>query len=214
MAKEDTELRSFLEWQNEFHVKIRQSLRQIQPPVGLKTRILARRTPAVKIIWWKRPELMALAAAVAILIGSLAFWLPSPGSNSFADYHARMAKTALREYRMNMVSSDPSQIRSFLAGHGHPADYEIPEKISKLSGAGCALLRWNDHPVSLVCLRQPNQDLLWLFVAKADVFKKQATVSKPEFRQTGKLASVTWTARGLTYILAGFGDKNLVKSYL
>jgi hypothetical protein len=214
MALVDSELRSWLDRQSDFHVKTRQAIRRIQPPGDLKARILAGRLPEAKIIWWKRPELMALAAALVLLCGLLVFWMPSAGRDKFADYHARMAKTALRDYRMNMVANDTAQIRSFLADHGHPANYQMPDRLGKLPGAGCALLRWNDHPVSLVCLRQPNQDLLWLFVAKVDSFKNLPATSKPEFRQTGKLATATWNRQGLTYILAGIGDKNLIEKYL
>lgn len=214
MAQSDAGLQSWLVRQGDFHGKISQSLRRIEPPPGLKERLLAGRPAAAKIVWWKRPELMALAAVLTMLCCLLAFWASAPGGDKFAEYHARMAKTALREYRMNMLASDPAQIRDFLASHGHPANYQIPEKLSALTGVGCALLRWNDHPVSLVCLRQANQDLVWLFVAKADVFKTQPGASSPEFRQVGKLATATWTSRGLTYILAGIGDKALVEHYL
>jgi hypothetical protein len=214
MANRDAELQSWLARQGDFHAKIRQSLRRIEPPAGLKSRLLATRVPARKIVWWNRPELLALAAVLTVLSCLLVFWVSAPAGEKFPEFHARMAKTALREYRMSMLASDPAQIRDFLANKGHPANYQMPEKLSKLTGVGCALLRWNDHPVSLVCLRQPNQALIWLFVTKAEVFKDPPATSTPEFRQTGKLATATWTRQGLTYILAGIGDKALVEQYL
>lgn len=214
MAHREAELQSWLARQGDFHAKIRQSLRRIETPAGLKTRLLAARVPSRKIVWWNRSELLALAAVLTILCCLLVFWVSAPEGEKFPEYHARMAKTALREYRMSMLASDPAQIRDFLANNGHPANYEMPEKLNKLTAVGCALLRWNDHPVSLVCLRQPNQDLIWLFVTKADVFNKQPAARSPEFRQTGKLATATWTRQGLTYILAGIGAKAQVEQYL
>jgi hypothetical protein len=214
-ARGDEELRSWMERQTEFHDQVRLSIRRIKPPNDLKARILAARLPEKKIIWWKRPELMALAAALVMLGSLLVFWMRSAGGvNRFETYHARMAKTALREYRMNMLANDQSHIQSYLAEHGHPARFELPEKLQKLSGAGCALLRWNDYPVSLVCLRQPNQELLWLFVTKADTFKIAPGLGKPEFRQAGKLATAMWTRQGMTFILGGIGDRSLVERYL
>src|SRR5207247_562403 len=102
-------------------------------------------------IWWRQPSFIAAAVAITVLAALIVFW-PSPKSaESFSSFRARMVQTALRNYRMDLVTADLSAIRQYLSTNQYYADYVLPEPLEKLPGDGCAKLKWHDKKVSMVC---------------------------------------------------------------
>lgn len=214
-VRQDPELERWFEQQRAFNSRVKDQLRRIESPLGLREKILAGRLrPKVVVVWWRRPELMAMAAAVVLLISLAGFLIPSTNHNTLNAYRGRMAKFALREYRMNLITNDLTQIRSYLAGHGSPADYTLNPALEKLPGAGCALLKWQNQPVSLICFRLEHDDLLWLFVINRAAVPGAPATTAPQLQQVGKLATATWSRQGTTYLLGVIGDRQSIEKYL
>jgi hypothetical protein len=214
--KHDPELRSWFDQQQAFTAQVRHQLGRIEPPTYLRARILRGRRSLPVPAWWRRPGMLALAAGFALLICWAGFWLPHRAQNTLSLYRVRMAKVALREYDRNMdlVSTDLEQIRNYLRGHGAPADYELGPTLEKLPGMGCALLKWQNQPVSLVCFQLNAKNPLWLFVIDRNALPDAPATAEPEYAQVGKLATATWTRQGRTYLLACVGDPQQLKQYL
>jgi uncharacterized membrane protein YbaN (DUF454 family) len=200
--------------QRAFNGVIQGRLRGLNPPADLKDRILAQRLPAKGIVWWRRPQMLALAASIVLLLALTGYWINPRPDNDFAAYRARMAKTALREYRMDMVSSDLQQIGTFLAQHGSPSDYALSPELKRLPGLGCALLKWQSQPVSMICFRKGQAERLWLFVTTQAALGHAPATPKAAFAQVGRLGTATWSQDGKTYLLAGIGNPQLLRKYL
>jgi len=213
LAGSDPELKSWFAGQQGFNAGVREQLHRIEPPAGLRERILAGHRRALVHVWWRRPELLAIAAAIVVVIGLVSLRMPH-GQNTIASYRTRMAKFALREYSMNLVTNDLGEIRAYLKQHGAPADYVLRPPVAKLPGVGCALLKWQNQPVSLVCFRLGKQDLLWLFVIDRQSLPDASSTERPVFQQVGKLATATWSGQGKTYLLGLIGDQKDIQEYL
>ena len=115
-------------------------------------------------MWWKRPEFLAIAAVVVLLFSLAGYWVSLKDPYRVAGLRQRMAKYALTRYRMDLATSDPGAIRTYLANHGGHGDYVLPRELEKLPEVGGAVLTWQSRPVSMVCFRLGTQNLLWLFV--------------------------------------------------
>jgi hypothetical protein len=132
-----------------------------------------------------------------------------------------MASIVLRDYpRMDVVTNDLAEIRRVLAKKsGHP-DYALSKPLEQQSTAtGCAVLNWNRQTVSMICFNsgtQPNlgePSDLFLFVVDTAAVPK-APPARPRFAQLNKLATLSWSAAGKTYVLAGYGDEAFIRKFL
>ena len=68
-----------------------------------------------------------------------------------------MVSTALREYRMDIVTNDMRTLRHALQAKGAPADYELSQGLETMQLTGGAALTWRNHPVSMVCFDRGNK---------------------------------------------------------
>ncbi len=217
LAKADLELGGRLREQIVFHSAVGASLRHVEPPAGLKERILAGQPDRhIITVWWRNPAVLAVAAVLVLVIGLTSIWFPSRAeNNSFAAFRARMARVALRDYnRMDLLSSDPKEIRRYLAGHSPDGDFVLPAGLQSVTPLGCAALRWHDRPVSMVCFKRGANDQIWLFIInRASVFDTPRATS-PELQALGKFMTASWTMGEKTYVLGVIGDEKVLKGYL
>jgi uncharacterized membrane protein YbaN (DUF454 family) len=215
-AQRDPELARWFAQQKAFHDTIRDRLKQLPVPLGLKEEILAGYRPVAIPVWWQRPVFQALAAAAAVvlLLGIAFFRSPPREETSFAAFQSRVVRNAQRGYVMDIMTNDLAAIRQFLATHGAHADYVLPTPLEKLPGDGGAVLRWHNKIISMVCFDMGNHNDLFLFVAnRADLPDAPAT-SDPQFRRIGRLTAASWSTSDRTYVLAGPGDEQSVRNYL
>jgi hypothetical protein len=217
LAKADLELGAWFREQIAFHAAVGASLRQVEPPVGLKDRILAGQSGRNIIrVWWRNPAALAAAAVLVLLIGLTAFWFSPRGeNNNFAAFRTRMARVALRDYnRMDLVSSDPKEIRKYLAGHSPNGDFVLPAGLKEVTPLGCAALRWHDRPVSMICFKRGANDLIWLFIVNRASVLDSPGATSPEVQALGKFMTASWTIGEKTYVLGVIGDEKELRRYL
>jgi hypothetical protein len=143
------------------------------------------------------------AAACLALLGLGLWWRPSSGSDNFNVFRDRMVRTALREYRMEMVTGELPRIRDFLRQKGGPADWTLAPALAHSLPIGCAGLRWQNHPVSLVCFNSSRGGTLYLFIARAaDLQGAPAPDTPHDFRSINRMSTVCWSAGTNTFLLA------------
>jgi hypothetical protein len=215
-AERDPELARWLEQHRAFQIVIRERLRELTVPPGLKQRILDAYPPAETVVAWGQPLLYALAAAAAIvlLVGLLFLQSRSSEDRSFAAYRNRVVRNAQRGYLMDVTTTNLGEIRLYLKAHNAHADYNLPARLEKMPGDGGAVLHWNNKTVSMVCFDLGNKKDLYLFVAsRADLPDAPAGV-EPEFARVGKLTTASWSAGDKAYVLAGPGDEQFLRRYL
>ena len=213
LARRDPELARWFEQHCAFQNAMRTKLRQIEVPAHLKAALLAQQNIVRPPIWWQRPAWLSAAAAVVLFLGVAAIWLKPANPNRFANFQARMVSTAVREYRMDLVTNDMRQLRQFIAGRGAPSGYQLTKGLEKLQLTGGGCLQWRSHPVAMVCFNRGDDQMLFLFVMKRSALKDPPSET-PEVSKVTELQTVSWTQGEYTYVLAGPEEPQFLRKYL
>ena len=219
-TRRDPELRQWFEQSCGFHEAVRQKLQQIPVPEDLPQAIMARCAPLLgngalaedKIIrprWWAGPGWLAAAAGIALLLGLAVFWLWPQRADRFADFRARMVRTAARQYRMDILTNNVTAVQQYLARRGAPADFAVTNGLEKLSVTGGVFSRWRNHPVSMVCFDRGDKQMLFLFVVHRSAFKDPP--AENETAKVNKLLTSSWSEGDKTYLLAGPEDSAVLR---
>ena len=211
-AQRDSALGCWLEEQKQFHRKMQASLREVPLPEGLAEHIATQsRSARLTAPGWR--WIIPLAAAAVLMVSLLGWWLRPAPADSFPQFRDRMVRAVVRQYAMDIVSNDMTEIRRFLAQHQAPADYVLPQALARLPATGAGLLRWQDRRVSMVCLNSGEQGTLFLFIVDSAAVLK-GPGQTPDFEPVSKLATASWSQGGKTYVLAGPGGVEFLGRYL
>ena len=213
LARRDTELARWFERHCAFQTAMRARLRQIEVPVHLKVALLAQQSIVRPTIWWQRPIWLSAAAALVLILGLAAIGLKPTNPDRFGNFQARMVSTALREYRMDLVTNDMRQLRQFIAGKGAPAEYQLTKGLEKLQLTGGGCLQWRSHPVAMVCFNRGDDQMLFLFVMKRSALN-DPPAETPQVSKVTELQTVSWTEGEYTYVLAGPEEPQFLRKYL
>lgn len=214
LVASDRELQDWWEERQRFNSGVRTALRTIPVPSDLAERILAERPRSVVRLPAPDWRLWAAVAAVLLLGGWLIWWWLPPRSPQFSDFRNRMARAALRDYRMDVQTSDLAAIQRYLAQHRAPAGYALSRRLEALPGLGCGVLRWQNQPVSMVCFDLGQGQVLWLFIAEQAAVAGAPASREPAFVALGRLATAAWSAGNHVYLLMAVGTQDLLKSFL
>lgn len=211
LAGRDYELGRWLEEHRAFQKAMRAKLRQIEPPAHLKTLLLARhKSAALPLLppqapWWRPVWVSAMGIAV-LLLGLGFFSFRPPSNDRFAGFSERVVSAALREYRMDLETSDMGQIRQYLSQNGGPSNYTVPKGLERLRLTGAGLLRWRNHPVTMVCFNRGDGQMLFLFVMNRSAVKDPPP-PLPRLGKVSDLVTASWTSGDNSYLLAAPEDE-------
>lgn len=214
LTERDSALRQWWEEHQRFDAGVRTALQSIPVPANLAGRIIARRPAATLRLPTHRRWLWGLAAAAVIAFAAWLIWWSQPAGPQFPTFRIRMARNALREYRMDIQTNDLAAIQHFLAQNRAPAQYALTPAMRALPGLGGGVLRWQNQPVSMICFDRGQGQILWLFVAERGAVAGAPAGRAPEFATVGRLSTVTWSEGDLVYLLAAVGDRQLLERYL
>jgi hypothetical protein len=200
VARQDPELEEWLAKQSSFHGGISRELRGIPVPAHLKAAILKEQ---IIIPFWRRAEFLLAAACLVLGLLLSAFWFgPAGEDQSFAGFRSRMVAFALREYRMDILTNDPAQIREYLRTHGAPADYSIPPTLGTTPEIGGARLSWQAKPVAMVCFKGSGKQTSFMFVLDQRAFDQGPLPGpNPERRSVRGVMTSSWIQDGRAYLL-------------
>src|SRR5260370_19108206 len=138
-AGRDPELWQWLEQHRAMYAAIRAKLKAIQPPAGLKKKILSEHLARTRTVPLSNPALWtAIAAAIVLLITLTGFWLKPDYEKAFPKFRDRMVRTAMRSYNMAIVTNNLDAIRQYFQAVHAPADYVLARPLHQLPGKGCA----------------------------------------------------------------------------
>jgi hypothetical protein len=219
----DPELARWFKEHSASYLSIRTKFLQIPVPADLKDRILtAMPQPAPsRIIPFRPVALLRAAAVLALCLGLIVLVWPSRvRQDDFNAYRLRMVQTALSAYGMPIHSHELQPLQAFLAAHKAPADYVVPAGARQAQPIGCAIVRWQGAPVSMLCFHtgktpaEAGKPDLWLFVADQSVMRDAPAPGAPLLSQGMQLTTASWTQDGKTYVLATSGDEAFLRQYL
>lgn len=213
MTRTDADLRAWFEQHLRTEQAIRDKFRAIPVPDSLKQRLLEQKKIVRPQFVWGTAQWLKLAACLVVLVGLVfalsRFELERP---QFAQFESRMVRSALREYKMELLTGDMGQLRHWMEARQAPADFDVPKGLAGLKLTGGGVLHWHDHPVSMACFDRGDKQMLFLFV-----LDKNAVSDPPSALESEKvksLATVSWTEGANTYLLAGPGDAQALRRYV
>ena len=199
-AGNDPALSKFHQQQQEFNARVHDELVAIPVPKDLRDQILARqKVLRVPTSTWSAKPLLALAAALVLLGVGLFYWNRPQEDLSVAGFRSRMVKFVLKEYSMDRLTNDMTDLKNFLSSKGRPTQFVLPPELAKVPLKGGASLSWQGKPVSMVCFDWKGKETLYMFVLNEAL----ANAAAPQIKPVKNLSSATWSADGKTFILAG-----------
>jgi len=140
----------------------------VEPPSDLESNILAGLKVSGMIPWWQRGTVRVLAVAASVmLIAAVTYTArtnfgPAPGSEIIAENAADFRRTVVGEIKslqsFDHMSDQSAQLVAWLNRQGAPTldNLELPSSLGEAEVAGCKLLKWQGHRVSLMCFLAPD----------------------------------------------------------
>ncbi len=222
LAKHDPELAQWLAAHCARQLVLREKLRQIPVPAGLKEQIISEQAASERMKPWQKLALAGGAVALVVLLVLLSpFHFPQhPDETTFAVYADEMASVALRGYGMDLATNDLVQIKTYLAQKLAPADYSLPVALQKAVATGCAVENWQAAKVSLICFRTGRplppgqQNDLWLFVVERAAVKAAAISTVPQIANVNRLVTAAWVRGDKVYFLGTPSDAETLRQFL
>lgn len=196
-ARRDPALGEWLAKEQAFDAAVAAKLRAVQPPADLRAAILAGAKASRPAVWWKRPQVLAMAASVVIVCGLALAWpamRPAATVDQLAmgvmgevDGDAHHAAMPMPRGELRALLTDPAA--KLVAG--------LPFDFDQLKADGCRSLTIGGREVLEVCFERGGSGF-HVYVARRGDFRGDA---EPMFRERGALASVAWADAKHAYVL-------------
>lgn len=222
MAQENPELADWHQNEMKFDEAFFNSFSEIQPPPGLKEKILAEVEapkvetetavpfPSTERHWWQNPKLISMAASIVVLFTFGALVLDPQRLMAEPDipqFYSDVAQHARSFPVMETKSDDLDHLREYLATKGAPRPGEMPPKIDPLVELGALSMEWEGVPVSIVCMK--GDSYYQLFVVAVSVFEDhKALPAAANVAQHDDVALLFWADNDHLYVLATNGSAN------
>jgi hypothetical protein len=183
LARNDSELGSWLAQQREFDNILVEKFASISAPEGLREMILESLEGTARPVQSWRMGWLALAATIvlaALLLSQKVdlFRGPSQLFQSFCS--DALAMVAVKPApKLDLETPNLETAEAFIAAHDAPRLSQFPQKLQAMTTAGCRVFLWREHPASLTCFRLPSGELLHAVVIRADAVGRTDMPSGP-----------------------------------
>jgi hypothetical protein len=216
-VKSDPTLNAWFVREQAHDAAIATKLREITPPAGLREAIVAgvragesnrggNRSRSYRPVW------LAIAAAVAVLLGSVTWWQVSSVKGRTLDEFA--VNFVARGFLLSKRSADLGELKGWLAERRGPLPAELPAEFNRLRALGCKSLNFQNHDVSLVCFERGGKEF-HVFVARRDDFPAFPVRLTPEIGEAQrKLVTAKWSDANNHYVVVSDGSLADVKALL
>jgi hypothetical protein len=213
LVESDPELALWFEQQQQADAMIRKGLREMPVPSDLKDRILGERNVVRVDFGWRKPLLVAAAAAVIVLgvAGYLTYWRTS--KYGLSAYRTAMVQYVTGAYPMVADAKTFDELRQVLAQKGWPTDFTVPDSLRDVTVIGGGALQWNGRKVDLACMREGRRRL-WLFVVDNAALPNPPATKTPRVQAVDAVPAAVWSQDGKTYLFAAQGDEAYLRKYL
>jgi hypothetical protein len=193
---------------------IRRQLREMPVPVGLQQRILAEQKIARPDFGWRKPALIAAAAAI-IMLGVLSAWIfyrsAGNGLNAYRTDMVRYVSTSYNDKFIKATSFD--ELRQVLATRQWPTDFIVPDRLRSVTVVGGGAVEWKGHKVALACMKEGRHGL-WLFVIDKSALPDPPQAETPRVEPVDGTPTAAWSQGANAYLFTVQGDEAFLKKYL
>jgi hypothetical protein len=194
---------------------IRRRLREMSAPADLKQRILAEQKIVRPNFGWRKPVLMAAAAAVVIALGVLSVWVSHRSArNGLEVYRADMVGYVSSSYSSAFVKATSfDELRQILASKNWPSDFVVPDRLKSITVIGGSAVEWRGHKVAIACMKEGRHGL-WLFAIEKAALSDAPKTETPQLQDVESMPTAAWSQDGKAYLFTVQGDEALLKKYL
>ena len=212
LAKHDPELGRWFGQHQIFQVAMQAMFRQIETPERFKISLIARQKVLLPPpAFWQRPVWLAVGAALVLFVFCVAtVWLQPRVPDRFGNYRDMMVSKAIRGYVMEWETTNMRQLRELIAARVAPANYELTKGLQHLQLAGGAVFPWRSNPVTMVCFRRSDRQMVFLFVMRSAAVKDPPPPN-PVRARVSDILTASWTHGDMTFLLAGPDDDDFAK---
>ncbi|MGB0578515.1 MAG: hypothetical protein ACPGVU_02330 [Limisphaerales bacterium] len=209
-AKHDSELGRWLEENIATDRAISQKLRECAVPYGLRETIIAGGRLARPNLFWRRPSVLAVAAAFAVLIGITIFAPPQthaqPVDSFAAEYVAGLTK-------LSHPGNSLDDLKPFLRGR----KVDCPPGLKALGTVGCCEGYYEGKHFSIICFKAEEEGLrpeVHLLVFDRTDLPDLPSQNEPMVSEQGDWVIACWSKGDLSYVMARVGKKESVRDLL
>jgi hypothetical protein len=214
-AKRNPELAQWFADEQAFDQAIANHLEIIPAPFGLKTRILA--NAGGRRESWTSRWLIGLATVAALLFlcaQLVSLWRHgNPAGGALRDYSREMVSFVRLPPPLDLESNDLGKIENWVA-QKRSLPVVIPPALASLEPAGCRVLSFHGHDVTLICFHRDGSRLAHLFVVDRAALPTLKPGQRPIFSTEGEWTTASWVEHGRVYMVAVQGDRAAVQRYL
>ena len=214
-TKHDPALAEWAEKQSSVDRKISAALRAVQPPAGLRDRILAggRASRPRGENWFERKmwgvmtygEIAAIAAVV-MLLGIAVFYNYFTQTNDERPWQLAAAEKAgqFESGRVALEHIDGvfETTVDWMREKACPTPAVLPAGLRGLGLYGCSVSKWNGKPIGIVCFRYGKEHEVHLVSIDAKNVPDQLT-AVPRWTEVGGYTSAQWREGATVYMLLG-----------
>jgi len=211
----DPELALWFEQLQRADGAIRRQLRETPVPANLKQRILTEQKIARPDFGWRKPLLMAAAAAAIIVLGVLSVWVSRRSARDGLEaYRAEMVRYVSSSYSSTFIKATSfDELRQVLARRKWPSDFIIPNRLQSVTVIGGGAVEWNGHKVALACMKEGRHGL-WLFVIEKSALPDAPKTETPRVEEVESTPTAAWSQDGKAYLFTVQGDEAFLRKYL
>jgi len=193
---------------------IRRQLRETPVPFGLKQRILAEQKIVRPDFGWRKPAVIAAAAAVVVLSVLSAWIIQRSASNGLNAYRADMVRYVSASYSSTFIKATSfDELRQVLASRKWPTDFIIPDRLRSVTVIGGSAVEWKGHKVALACMKEGRHGL-WLFVIDKSALPDAPKTETPQVKEVESSPTAAWSRDGKAYVFTVQGDEAFLRKFL
>jgi hypothetical protein len=212
-AAQDPALRAWFERDQALSAAVAGKLREIAPPPGLREAILAGARVGVRLPWWRRPAVLAVAAAIVVLCTLTPFVLRLMRPAAAADLPAFALNFAGRGFiGLQRRDADVEKLKAWLADRNAPLPAKIPAELAQLRSLGCRTVDFQGKNISVICFERGHE--YHLFVARREDFPSLRASDTPHFETQRGWAAAAWSDPEHHYVLVSDAGLAAVKNLL
>jgi hypothetical protein len=212
--EQDPELALWFEQLQRADEIIRSRLREMSAPTDLKQRILAEQKIARPNFAWRKPLLIAAAAAVIVMSVVSLWFFQRNASNGLNAYRADMVRYVSSSYSSTFIkATNFDELRQILASRNWPSDFVVPDRLQSVTVIGGSAVEWKGHKVALACMKDGRRGL-WLFTIEKAALPDAPKTESPQIEEIESMPTAAWSQDGRSYLFAVQGDETLLKKYL